>query len=441
MKHQFLTLLVALLMATTSAIAQNYDKDKVGNYPLPDPLTFADGKRVKSKKDWPKRREEILEIFQSEMYGRMPAAPEKVVWEVIEEGPTLGGYATRKQIRMWFKADRSGTAIDWLVVTPNHVKGPAPTVMMLNYYGNHTLLSDKEIAVNPNWIMNDHGKGIVNHRAVESNRALLSDPNQRSIVPIASLIAEGYAYVTACYADISPDPTYWDKDKDGNPLQPQIAYTKIFELWGERDQSRTDNTTALGAWAWVLSRGMDMIEQIEALDSKRVLLTGSSRLAKAALLSAAFDERYACIVINQTGGGGVPLHKHYYGENVETMARYFTHWYCKAYAKYVNNEEAMPFDQHMLLACIAPRPLLIQGFNDPWYDTEGEWMAVKAANPVWEFLGRKGLPNVDAEWPSDYDMSAVGEYLGYYRRDNKHGLAMYDWVAMIDFAKKIFFKE
>ena len=433
----FLSLVATLLVAT--AIAQNYDKDKVGNYPLPDPLTFADGKRVKSKKQWPERRKEILEIFQREMYGRMPAAPENIAWEIIEQGPTLAEYATRTQIRMWFRGDKTGPTMDWLLVTPNHIKEPVPTVMMLNYNGNHTVLSDKEIAVNPKWQRNDSAKDINNYRATEFSRGLFHDPYQRSMIPVSTLIAKGYALLTACYIDLSSDPTYWDKDENGEPLQGKITYNGIFELWGERDESRTDNTTALGAWAWALSRGMDMIEQIESLDSKRVLLTGSSRLGKAALVSAAFDERYACVVINQTGGGGVPLHKHFYGENVETMARYFPHWYCKAYAKYVNNEQAMPFDQHMLLACIAPRPLLIQGFDDPWYDTEGEYMAVKAASPVWKFLGREGMPNV--EWPADYDLSAVGEYLGYYRRDNAHGLAAYDWEQLLKFAEKFFFKE
>lgn len=439
MKRRVLVLLGVVLCSIASAVAQNYDKDKVGNYPLPDPLTFANGKKVKSKKDWPKRREEILEIFQSEMYGRIPAAPETVVWEIIEQGTTLGGYATRHQIRMWFKADKSGPKVDWLLVTPNHIKEPVPVVLMLNYNGNQTILRDKEIDINPNWQRNDPAKDIKNNRATEFSRGLFHDPYQRSMIPASTIIAKGYAVLTACYTDLSSDPSYWDKDENGEPLQGKITYNGIFELWGERDESRTDNTTALGAWAWALSRGMDMIEKLELLDHKRVLLTGSSRLAKAALVSAAFDERYACVVINQTGGGGVPLHKHYYGENVETMARYFPHWYCKAYAKYVNNEQAMPFDQHMLLACIAPRPLLIQGFDDPWYDTEGEYMAVKAASPVWKFLGKSGMP--DVEWPDDYDLSAVGEYLGYYRRDNLHGIAAYDWEQMFKFADKFFFAE
>lgn len=436
MKHTIALLTALLTLGVWSATAQNYDESKVGNYPLPDPLTFVDGKKVRSKKDWPRRREEILEIFQSQMYGRMPAAPETVVWEVIEQGPTLSGFATRKQIKMWFKSDKSGPTVDWIVITPNHIKEPMPAIMLLNYNGNHTLLPDKEIAINPNWMRNESWKDIKNNRVTDYTRGFVHDTYKANNIPVAMLVAEGYAVVSACYADISADPYLWDTDSEGRSLQQTIGYDKIFELWGERDESRTDNTTALAAWGWTLSRGVDMLEQMDEIDSKKVLLTGYSRLGKAALVSAAFDERYACVVINQTGGGGVPLHKHYFGENVATMSHFFTHWYCKAYAQYADNEEAMPFDQHMLLACIAPRPLLIQGFNDPFYDTKGEWMAVKAANPVWKFLGKKALPDAKAEWPGDYDMSAVGEYLGYYHRDNVHGIAMYDWVAMLDFAEK-----
>lgn len=183
MKRRVLVLLGVVLCSIASAVAQNYDKDKVGNYPLPDPLTFANGKKVKSKKDWPKRREEILEIFQSEMYGRMPAAPETVVWEIIEQGTTLGGYATRHQIRMWFKADKSGPKVDWLLVTPNHIKEPVPVVLMLNYNGNQTILRDKEIDINPNWQRNDPAKDIKNNRATEFSRGLFHDPYQRSMIP------------------------------------------------------------------------------------------------------------------------------------------------------------------------------------------------------------------------------------------------------------------
>ena len=115
--------------------------------------------------------------------------------------------------------------------------------------------------------------------------------------------------------------------------------------------------------------------------------------------------------------------------------RSFTHWYCKAYKKYAGKENTMPFDQHLLVACIAPRGLLVEGFNDQWYDTKGEFLSLKAASPVWEKFCKTGLPKV--EWPDDFDTSAIGERLGYVRRKEKHGISAYDWTWMMDFAENM----
>ena len=436
-KRLFVTL--ALICYATFSSAQNYDESKIPPYDLQDPLVFADGHKVRNKKQWKERRLEILEIFQSEMYGRMPAAPSTLELETIEEGKTMGNYATRKQVRMYFSKDKSGPNIDWLIVTPNHLRTPAPVILLLNYYGNHTVLNDEEIIVTDGWMRNNKDFNVENNSASAASRGKMLDPDLRSIIPINMLVARGYAVVTACYADISPDPDSGVKTSDGKLLQDEFAYTGIFDLWGERDNSRSDNTTALTAWGWALMRGMDLICKDPQLDAKKVILTGSSRLGKAALIAAAFDERFPLLAVNQTGGGGVPLAKHYYGENVQTMTTMFTHWYCKAFAKYANKESEMPFDQHMFLSCIAPRALMVQGFNEGWFDTKGEYLALKAASPVWKFLGEEGLPNVD--YPENYDKSAVGNTLAYYRRDNAHGISAIDWVWMLEFAETYFNKK
>ena len=422
--------IAALTLVPAAAQEVNYDESKVGPYTLEDPLTFVNGKKVKNKKDWTRRREEILDIFQSEMYGRMPGAPEAVVTEVSEEGTTLAGLATRRQVRMWFTKDKTGPAVNWLVVTPSKVKGPFPTVILLNYEGNHTVLPDPEIPVTEAWIRG------TDHKSDEEKRGILASPASITRIPVDLLVARGYAVVTACYAELSPDPERGDKDPDGKPLQEEFAYTGIFSLWGQRDPSRTDNTTALNAWAWGLMRGMDLIVKDPLLDESRVVLTGCSRLGKAALIAGAFDERFPVVVPNQTGGGGVPLAKRNFGETITTEMRSFTHWYCKAYGRYAGHEDIMPFDQHLLLTCVAPRALLVEGFDQPWFDTKGEFLSVQAASPVWEFLGQPGLPKVS--WPDDYDTSAIGPVLGYVRRDLDHGISMPDWLWMLDFADKRF---
>lgn len=426
MNKSIAVLFLALMMqGAVMAQTANYDVDKIGTYTLEDPLRLNNGKKVSNEKDWELRRQEILDIFQKEMYGKMPEKSD-IFTELLEEGKTLAGFGLRRQIRMWFRADKTGPYVDWMVVTPAFAKGKVPTIMLLNYEGNQSVMTDPEIFISKGWMRN--GDNIKNNHVGEESRGRYAGQNTRTVFPLGMLIARGYAVVTACYADISPDP---NAPED----QPKFAYTKIFELWGPRDESRTDNTTALGAWAWTLMRGMDMIEKDEKLDAKRVLLTGSSRLGKAALLAGAFDTRFPVVVPNQTGGGGAPLAKRNYGENVSTMTTMFTHWYCKAYKKYANKEKSMPFDQHLLLSCVAPRALMIQGFDSPWFDTEGEFLALKAASPVWEKFGKKGLPKVD--WPQDFDTSAIGKYVAYVRRSEDHGISACDWTWMMNFADGI----
>ena len=214
----------------------------------------------------------------------------------------------------------------------------------------------------------------------------------------------------------------------------------MFELWGKRDESRADNITAIGAWSWALSRGLDLAERIHEIDAKKSVVTGCSRLGKSALLAAARDERFAVCVPNQTGGGGVPLAKRDYGENISTENRSFTHWYCRAYAKYAEAPwKTMPFDQHLLVACVAPRALLVEGFDKPWFDTEGEFLSVQAASPVWKLLGKSAMP--DVAFPNDYDTSAVGKHLGYVRRSQSHGINACDWTWMLEFADGVFCRK
>lgn len=411
----------------------NFDRSKIQPYTLEDPLTFVDGRKVTNAADWAERRKEILGIFAKEMYGEEPPAPEAVVTELVDEKRTVDGHAIRRQYRMWFKKDRSGPCISWIVWIPAFAKSPVPVISFLNYRGNHELVFDDDIPVQQGW--SRAGTYTDGDRCTEKTRGQQQDSNQASVFPLGTILARGYAVMSACYCEVSPDPERTEKRPEF--MQNPFAYTGVFSLWGKRDESRTDNITSIGAWAWALSRGLDLAERIPEIDAKRSVVTGCSRLGKAAFLAAARDERFAVCVPNQTGGGGVPLAKREYGENISTENRYFTHWYCRAYAKYAEEPwKTMPFDQHMLVACIAPRALLVEGFDAPWFDTEGEYLSVKAASPVWKLLGKDGMPNV--AWPDDYDTSAIGRHLGYVRRSQSHGISAYDWNWMMNFADGVF---
>ena len=410
----------------------NYDKGKIAPYTLEDPLTFVDGTKVKTPADWERRRQEILDIFAKNMFGQPPPAPEAVVFEKFDEGVMIGGFGIRRQYRMWFKKDKTGPSIDWLVLSPRYAKKPATPILFLNYSGNHELIRDPKVSIPKMWrLFHAQYKPEELRGIYDGHHADKKDINPAEFMfPADGLLARGYAVVTACYAQVSPDAARPTKDPATG--ETMTAWQGVFDLWPARDPKRTDNTTSIGAWAWALSRGLDLVEQIPGLDAKHAIAAGYSRLGKTALVAAARDTRFAACVPNQTGGGGCPLLKRNYGENVEALMRNFPHWFCSDFGKYAGREKEMPFDSHLLMACIAPRKLLVEGFDDPFYDTEGEFEALKAASPVWTFLGREGLPRTT--WPKAYDTSAIGKSVGYVRRSERHGLSAHDWTWIMDFA-------
>ncbi|MBQ6136263.1 MAG: hypothetical protein IJI73_02710, partial [Kiritimatiellae bacterium] len=371
----------------------SYDESKAGepgrDWELPDPLVFADGRKVANAADWAARRKEILGIFEREVYGRMPPKPDAMVFDLVSEKVTEDRFALERRYRQWFRADRSGPFVDWLVLVPRYAKKPCPVILHLNYRDNDFTAT-----------------GRTNHFQL----------------PLGEFAAKGYAYMSALYTQIASD----GPDKGGDP------FNGVFELWGARDPARTDNTGTLMAWAWGLCRGLDLADGIDGIDASRSMVIGSSRLGKAALLAAAYDERFKVCVANQTGAIGVQLLRRGFGENLRTQRFMFPWWYCSGVWKWAGREREMPFDQHMLLACVAPRALLVEGFDRPWFDPRGEWLSVKAASPVWELLAGKGV--ACADWTAPYDGSAARPPLGYARRTEEHGLAPHDWSWAIDFA-------
>ncbi len=425
----------------------NYDEAAIPPYDLPELLRFADGAAVRSATNWPLRREEILGVFAREMYGREPPAPEALECELVEEGATAAGLGIRRQYRMWFREDRSGPWLDWLVVIPNRIRGErpetrngrivcentekVPVALFLNYSGNHTLLSDPEIIVPTNvWCCFSGSRADGSFALRPDRRASLRKTTGSYSCPLEMFLARDFAVMGCCYCQISPDIEVGA----GDPLD--LAWTGVFDLWGPRDPGDESAPCSLGAWAWALSRGLDLAERIPEIDASRSLVTGCSRLGKAALLAAARDERFAVCVPCQTGGGGAPLAKRFFGENPATEVKMFPHWYCRAYAKYAGKESTMSFDQHWLLAAVAPRALLVEGFGQPWFDTKGEFLACRAASPAWELHGIPGLP--DGDFPEPYDLSLVGPNLGYVRRGGAHGLSGIDWAWALAFAERAF---
>jgi hypothetical protein len=414
--------LLALAAAALFARPPNTDEARVAPYTLPDPLTFADGTRLTAREQWPARRREILALFAGQMYGVLPPRPATMRLELLERADACGGRAVRKQIRMRFGEDRNGPKIDWILWIPRNAPAPVPAFIGLNFYGNQELEDDPAIRVCEGWLRDNADHFITRHRASAQSRGLSARPGQTQTWPFETLVARGYALATACYGDVAPD-------------HPLLYTNGVFALFPPQPPEAGENTTALAAWAWALMRGMDLLERETAIDASRVAVIGCSRLGKAALLAGAADERFAAVIPNQTGGGGVPLAKRDYGENVALQNQKFPHWFCRNFRQYSDNEAALPFDQHMLLACVAPRALYVSSFPGAWFDPRGEFLSVKAAEPVWRFLGHPGLP---AEtWPAEKE-PAIGPRLAYHLRPGKHGIDAYDWQNYLAFTDRVF---
>ena len=178
---------------------------------------------------------------------------------------------------------------------------------------------------------------------------------------------------------------------------------------------------------------MDALEKEPLIDSKRVAVFGFSRLGKAALWAGASDERFAMVLSNESGAGGAKLFHRGVGENIERLTSVFPHWYARNFKKYAGKDTELPFDQHMVISLIAPRPLYVGSAKEDTYaDAEGEFTAAKAAEPVFRLLGAEGLP-ADA-WPPVG--TSVQGGIGYHVRPGKHDVLPFDWQQYLIFADK-----
>jgi len=396
----------------------NYYEDKVSKYTLPDPLIMRDGTRVTDAQMWrTRRRPELLELFQTQVYGRAPIGrPENMTFKVFDlEHKALGGLATRKQVTVNFTGKKDGPTMDILIYLPNAAKKPVPTFVILNFGGNQTIHPDPAIKLSESW-MRAGGPGVVNNRATEESRGRSS-----SSFPVEKILQRGYGLATIYYGDLDPD--FHDDFKNGvHPVFDELADGKrAADAWG-----------AIGAWAWGLSRAMDYFETDSDIDHKRIAVLGHSRLGKTALWAGAQDERFAIVISNNSGCGGAALSRRRFGETVERINESFPHWFCENFKKYNGKEDDLPVDQHELIALMAPRPVYVASADeDLWADPRGEFLACKHADPVYRLLGVAGLGVT--EMPG-LDQPVQKGAIGYHIRTGGHALTEYDWQRYMDFA-------
>ena len=332
-----------------------------------------------TRETWPARRAEILELFRCEVYGRAPVGrPANLSFTVVESDPqALGGKATQRLVEIAFDTPHAGRYKFRVELhTPNAATAPVPALVLLNFDGFRC-----------------------------------------PALPL--VIDRGYALAVLDRTQLAADDAATFRDGIINALSGPGP------LAG-------DDWRAFSAWAWGASRVMDYLETDPAIDARRVAVTGFSRMAKTALWVGASDERFAAVLPNESGCGGAAISRRRFGETVGRITTKFPHWFCANFQRYNNKEDALPVDQHMLVALVAPRPVYVTSAEeDLWSDPRGaEFLGCLYADPVYRLLGVEGLAT-DHMPPLEEPVTAGR--IGYHLRRGPHAFPEYDWRQFLDF--------
>ena len=392
---------------------RDYDESKVRSYTLPDPLLWSNGQRVTSPAQWPKRRAEIVQMFETNMYGRFPARLPGTRYEVNSVAKdALGGRAERKLVTALLTRQKIDRTMDILIYLPKERPGPVPMFLGVNFRGNQTVNADPGIPISTKWA--PYG---ADHRATETTRGA-----QANQWPVEHILERGYGLATIYSADLSPDFN-GGFDQGVQPL---------FHAAG-RPGRAPDEWGALGAWAWGMSRVMDYFETDREIDHARVAVIGHSRMGKAALWAGGYDTRFALTVSNCSGAGGAALSRRRFGESVKDLNTNFPFWFCENFKTFSDNEDALPMDQHELLALCAPRPVYVGVADQDFHaDARGQFLSAMNASPVYKLLGTDGFGA--KEMPPVHQ--PVQTTIGFHMRAGRHDITMYDWDRYLDFADK-----
>jgi hypothetical protein len=385
----------------------NYDEALSGSFVLPELLRMQDGTQIRRRSQWFDRRTELLNLFETHVYGRCVLPKPDVNARIPASGTLPSGLGRWREVRLDLGATRY---LDVLVVLPN--SGRAPLFAGLNYNGNHAVLNDGGIRLNTSW-MRERPGAVDNHRALPASRGI-----EASRWPLDAIVGAGFGVATAYYGDLFPD------HNDGRAASVLAAL----------DPQSRSTCGAIGVWAWGLSRILDYLQMADDVDSKRVAVIGHSRLGKTALWAGAQDDRFAMIISNESGEGGAALARRNFGETIRDLNERFPYWFTPQYKEYSADPSKLPVDQHQLLSLAVPRPLYVaSAAEDLWADPLGEFLALTYTAPAYRLFG---LKVVETPMPPAGQSKRAG-VTAYHVRPGKHDINAEDWAEFLTFAHSL----
>ena len=415
-----LALFVGFVMTTNSPVfAQpkkaNYDETLVNIGPLPPLLKSADGKSVDSR-DWNDHRIGLVNTLAENQFGFAPQSTFRLDVEKVESGIMHEGETRREQYVLSLQTEHGTVSIDLAIFLPvNQAKSSG--FVGLNFQGNHGVDPDPALRIPTSWVRDNSNAGVVDHKATEKGRGAEKDR-----WPIREITKRGYFVATAYYGDIDPD---FDDDFQNG----------VHSLFPEHRSNDThpNRWGSIGAWAWGLSRIMDVLSAHPDINSSQIAVLGHSRLGKTALWAGANDQRFSIVISNNSGCGGAALERRNFGETVAIINKAFPHWFCRNFRKFNDRESELPHDAHTLIATIAPRPVYISSATkDEWADPKGEYLSGYYASEVYQMLGYKGLESEIKPEPG----RSVGDRVGYHIREGAHDILLEDWIHFMNFASR-----
>ena len=396
------------------------DLEGDGQPAIPPALgAFADAGPALSVADWQARKPAIQTAFEDYIYGHLPDGEAAAVASIrVLDENVFDGAGRLEEWRISASArfgdtrtpltdtmGENGFLIE--VVLPNDAAGPTPVVIIQSFCPRWSAMPDMPITKPVD--ADDFSRGFVGKIATFVFGRYICQP------PYEDILAKGVAVVVAHPADVIADQQ-----------KPSLATLEHLSRGGAiPDDARWG---AVAGWGWMFSKIVDALETDARFSADAMVVWGHSRYGKSALVAAAFDERIDGVIAHQSGTGGASLNRRKRGESVNAITRAYPHWFAPRYATFAGEEEDLPIDQHMLLALIAPRPILLgNARRDVWSDPAGAFRAAQGANPVYELYGEEGMA------ASRLDEFRPGDDIAFWLRPGTHGVVEEDWPAFMTF--------